>query len=750
MKANLYIAAFYMAGGMALFLLGLVILRENPKQRLNRVTSTMMFLGGLGPLLGAFGTMVQYLNPAQNVLGTRLYFNFFYLWEFFFPQLVLFSLIFPRESKFIRRYPRLWIWIYLPHLIHLLVVLAFSTPGRVTSFFEPQRLGTQLGPFAEAIIFIFKAIALFFSGIYQVHAKFFSAINLLYVIFAIILMGRGYRALQEPLQKRQVRPVIWGLRMGVGLYAAAILLPVLTPVDIPAQLRSTIVVIALFTGAGSVAWAIVRHQFLNLRAIVRQGMVYSAATGLLLGAYLIVIRQLDQLVAWALGVSVPYLDIGFVIMAVIFFQPLLSRMEELSERLFRRDKSDYRNVLQRLTQDITSIFEIEELHEKVASTLQAASFTDRTTLLLLEKEKMTPYVYASAQDEPSEIRFEQHAPALQLLAKASGPISLGELEKHLDSADLEGLRSLGARLLIPIVHGEHLLGLLCLGHKLGGRRYTFEDMATFSVLAGQMAVALVNARLYQESLEKRRFEEELARARQIQEALLPKSCPSGDGFLVSALSRPSRLVGGDYHDFVTVREGRVGIAIGDVSGKGMPAALLMAVLQATLNAQAQNLLSVKETISRVNAHMARFTDPDQFTTFFYGELDLESGSFTYSNAGHNPPLLVHADGQIEQLDRGGLVLGVLEGASYQEGIVALGPKDMLFFYTDGITEAQNPDEEEFGEERLIELLLKERDRMPEDLLTLIFDRANQFANGGLLQQDDATMVVLQLGPSFRH
>lgn len=747
MRVNLYIAAFYMAVGVTLYLLGLVILRENPRQRINRVTSTMLFFGGLGPLLGAFGTLVQYLYPARDVLATSFYFNFFYLWEFFFPQLVLFSLIFPREHKFIRRYPRLWIWIFLPHLIHLLVVLAFSSPDKLASLLAPRRLGSQLGPFVEAVIVLLKVVTLFFSGIYQIHIKFFSSVNLLYVVAAIVLMGRGYRDLEDPLQKRGARPVLWGVAWGVGLYAVAILLPVLTPLSVPPQARSFMVVTALFVGTGSISWAIVRHQFLDLRTIVRQGIVYSATTGLLLGAYLVVIRQLDNLVARSLGLRIPYLYIAFVAIAVIFFQPLLSRMEQLSERIFRRDPSDYRNVLRRLIQDISSIFEIEQLQEKITATFRMASLTDRTALLLRESEKGQPAKYISPKGVPGEICFNENSSTMKLLAGARGPTSLREIESLLDAEDREKLRRWGAKLLVPVAHGEQLLGVLCLGNKLGARRYNFEDMTMLSVLAGQTAIALVNSRLYQESLEKRRIEEELARARDIQVSLLPKVCPKGDKFLISALSKPSRQVGGDYFDFVTGQDGKLGIAIGDVSGKGLPAALLMAVLQASFNAQAENRLSVCETVARVNAHLTRVTDVDRFATFFYGQLNLENGNFTYSNAGHNFPILISADGQVKELTKGGLVLGVMADAHYQEETVLLQAGDTLFLYTDGISEAQNLTGEEFGEERLTRFLVEKRCLPPDGLLNQLFSQINAFV-GGQVQLDDITVMVLQLSSSF--
>jgi sigma-B regulation protein RsbU (phosphoserine phosphatase) len=203
-------------------------------------------------------------------------------------------------------------------------------------------------------------------------------------------------------------------------------------------------------------------------------------------------------------------------------------------------------------------------------------------------------------------------------------------------------------------------------------------------------------------------------------------------------------VGGDYHDFVTGREGRLGIAIGDVSGKGMPAALLMAMLQASFNAQVQNQLSVNETVSRVNDHMVRFTGPDQFATFFYGELDLKTRRFTYSNAGHNPPLVIRADGRLVELATGGLVLGFMSDVIYEEASVSLAPGDTLFLYTDGITEARNDQDEEFGEERLFKLLQEMRRFPPDQLLESVFLEADRFAAGELLQQDDTTLVALRL------
>jgi len=748
MTGNLLIAGIYMAGGLALFLLGMVIYRENPGERVNRVTGIMMFFGGLGPLLGALGAVIDYFNPTGNITQTGFFYNFFYLWEFFFPQLVFFSLIYPREHHLIRRFPRIWIWIFLPHLSHLLIILAFSSPEKLLAFLDPSQTSDRLGPLVEALLVLLKAGSLFLTGIYHIHVRFFSIINLVYIIAAIILMSIGYKALQDPLRKRQAHTVLLGVRLSVGLYALAILVPYLAPYRLPPLTRTTLVIIALLTGAGSIAWGIVRYQFLGLRSIVRQSIVYSATAGLLLGTYLIIIRQLDRLLARSLGVRVPYLDIAFVVIAVIFFQPVMTRLEQLSERIFRRERSDYRNIIQRLTRDIISIFEIEQLQKKISSTLQRASLTDRTTLLLREEGSDRFCAQIPGEEAAGDICFHRNGRMMRLMASVSGPTSLKEIDVFLEEEDRQKLARMGAMLLIPISHKEELLGALCLGHKMGARRYNFEDVAMLSVLTGQIAIALVNARLYQETLEKRRIEEELATAREIQVSLLPKTCPSGEGFIVSAMNKPSRWVGGDYHDFALYRENTLGMAIGDVSGKGMPAALLMAVLQASFNAQVQNGLPVRETVSRINAHIAKTTDIEKFVTFFYGELDLKSGQFTYSNAGHNAPLLIRSDDQVQELTTGGLILGFMDNAPYDEETVPLEPGDTLFLYTDGIIEAQNRTDEEFGTDRLVQLLLDKRHIPPDELLGVIFQEVDRFSGGALVQQDDSTMVVLQLGAAF--
>jgi len=194
----------------------------------------------------------------------------------------------------------------------------------------------------------------------------------------------------------------------------------------------------------------------------------------------------------------------------------------------------------------------------------------------------------------------------------------------------------------------------------------------------------------EQALARVRLERELQTAREIQERLLPDDVPASPGFEVTGISVPSRQVGGDYFDFLAQDDGKLGVAIGDVSGKGIPAALLMSNLQASLQGQVIHPSTVAEVVGRVNDLLVRSTDLHMFATFFYGVLDFNLGTFTYTNAGHNPPILCRADGSTELLTTGGLILGMMPEMVYGQDSVTLDPGDAVVLYTDGITEAVGP------------------------------------------------------------
>ncbi len=272
--------------------------------------------------------------------------------------------------------------------------------------------------------------------------------------------------------------------------------------------------------------------------------------------------------------------------------------------------------------------------------------------------------------------------------------------------------------------------------EFGDLAASFNEM-TLAVRHGR-EIALANDRLRQE----------LATARSIQLRLLPSDDPRLGDFEVTGASIPSREVGGDYYDFLLKGEGKLGIAIGDVSGKGMPAALLMSNLQASLHGQVLHPGSVSGVVARVNDLLVRSTDPHMFATFFYGELDSTASTFTCTNAGHNPPLLLRRDGAIEELATGGLLLGMLGDQPYKQESVELAPGEVIVLYTDGITEAVGPSAEEddpeamFGEDALYEVMRSNRHLPAVGIKDAILAAVTAHTSG-VAQSDDITLVVIR-------
>jgi serine phosphatase RsbU (regulator of sigma subunit) len=266
-----------------------------------------------------------------------------------------------------------------------------------------------------------------------------------------------------------------------------------------------------------------------------------------------------------------------------------------------------------------------------------------------------------------------------------------------------------------------------------------------AVFAAQAAVAIERARLTRELLERRRLEKELAIAREIQASFLPKRAPEVPGFELAGATQPHDEVGGDYYDFIRVSDSWVGIAIADVSGKGIPAALIMAGFRMSLLAEIRNEFSMRAVMRKVNSLLFESTERDKFVTVFYGVLDFKNRVLSFSNAGHNPPILLRADGRVQYLLEGGVALGVLPDARYEERPVAIGPGDVLLLYTDGVSEAESPAGEQFGNRRLEDCLRRRAQDTANEILKGVVDEVTAWAGEHGLN-DDLTLVVLKAKP----
>jgi len=306
------------------------------------------------------------------------------------------------------------------------------------------------------------------------------------------------------------------------------------------------------------------------------------------------------------------------------------------------------------------------------------------------------------------------------------------------------LSALGMCVVIPMQLQDDIKGVIALGEKLSREQYSTTDLEFLTSLANMAVIALENARLFQEALEKQRLEHELMIARDIQKGLLPSVLPQVTGIDIAATNISSLQVGGDYYDVIPMSDERFLIAIGDVSGKGSPAALLMANLQATIRALVPLDLTLSELTGRVNDLMCQNTGGNKFVTFFWGILDSVARTLTYVNAGHNYPYLFHANGKITRLDHGGMILGIMETLTpYEEGTVPLLPGDTLVLFTDGVSEAMSRDSEEFGEERLEQTFRENGNAGAAEIIEAVHRRIQEFT-AGTSQSDDITMMVIKV------
>ncbi|MDQ3211707.1 MAG: SpoIIE family protein phosphatase [Acidobacteriota bacterium] len=296
------------------------------------------------------------------------------------------------------------------------------------------------------------------------------------------------------------------------------------------------------------------------------------------------------------------------------------------------------------------------------------------------------------------------------------------------------------------VAAERRIGVLYLDSREKGMLMSHSTRAALETLATEAAVAIENARLYRETMEKARMEQEMRIAAEIQQALLPKMGRSGSFFTAAAASLPCRSIGGDFYDYVDLPTGALGFALGDVAGKGPPAALLSAMMQGMFAAQAATSDSPSQTIARVNLALYRRGIESRFVTLMYGALRPD-GRLTYCNAGHNPPLVISGRPgalSIRRLECGGPIVGLFETATYDEETVTLASGDWLIVFSDGVSEAMSLTAEEYEEDRIVKCVEKNLGADPRRLLEALFADVHEFTRGAP-QSDDITAMVLRYG-----
>jgi sigma-B regulation protein RsbU (phosphoserine phosphatase) len=326
------------------------------------------------------------------------------------------------------------------------------------------------------------------------------------------------------------------------------------------------------------------------------------------------------------------------------------------------------------------------------------------------------------------------------VAKSGKSVIIPDVRR--DPRYVEASPSTRSELAVPLKAANKVIGVFNL-EKDELNAFTRRDVRLLEAFAGQAVVAIQKAQLHQLALKKREYDKELHVARNIQQALLPRAMPAVKGLALAGLNISSHRVGGDFYDANKMSDGHLNIAIGDVSGKGIPGAIMMASLSAIYRGNIRRGQPMNKIAERVNKEFRRNLMSGNFATFFLADIDQKTLTMEYANAGHNPPLLVHKNGSCQALKATGTILGLQDETKYEREIVHLRSGDLLLLYTDGVTEAQDARGQLFGEKRLISVLRQHRHLKLKALKWKLFDAVKKFNTGAPLQ-DDVTMLVLKV------
>jgi len=416
-----------------------------------------------------------------------------------------------------------------------------------------------------------------------------------------------------------------------------------------------------------------------------------------------------------------------------------------------RTIDEIRQVNRRLDGKIQELNTLFELGKEFSASLDPEKLIKLLVFSLLGQIGVNRYLICVRDGPDMKIAVSRtngavpQSELLMTLARVKVPTLISQFTVKHEVDPRDTLLGMGLTVIIPMQIQGETKGLILLGDKLSKEPFGKADFEFLSSLSSLAIVSLENARLLKEAIEKQKMEDELLIAREIQKGLLPSVLPSIPGMDIGAANISSKQVGGDYYDLISLPDGRHIVAIGDVSGKGTPAALLMANLQATIRALVPLGLPLSALTEKVNDLMCHNTGGTKFVTFFWGILDHHEQLLTFVNAGHNYPYLFHSDGSIDRLDKGGMILGVRKGLiAYEQASVKLRPGDILVLFTDGVTEAMSKDSIEYGEQRLESVVRTNQATGSQQIIEAIHRDIVQHV-GGRGQSDDITMMVVKVG-----
>ncbi len=587
--------------------------------------------------------------------------------------------------------------------------------------------------------------------------------NLLCVILYLVLtLDKLFSASTEDARRR-LRVLTTGMSIGMGaLLIVFVLLPHfgVTGNTTAGYWIRTCGALLFMLAPLTLAYVVVVQRALDVRVLLRLGTRYALAKATLWAL------QIALLVVIGIRLFLPMIErrvpqpsdiwtaVAFLIVILALRFGVSKRLEQWLDKQFFREAYNAEVMLNELSDEVRRFTETRPLLETVARTVCDTLHIRQIAMLLRRGDSF--YVEQAVGVAPDgALTLPAQASAIRYLANSNEPARLYRDDPDAwylmaGVAERRALDLLNAELLVPLPGRNRLMGIMALGPKRSEAAWSRTDLQVLQTVARQTGLALEVSELAHslaaEAAQRERTNREMEIAREVQERLFPQEMPAIVGASLAGACRAALGVGGDYYDVFNLEDGRLGLAIGDVSGKGISAALLMASLRASLRGVSLNTpRNFAELMHKVNVLVYEASASNRYATFFFAAYDARTRRLECVNAGHNPPLLLR-NGEVIRLEAGGPVVGLLPFAPYAEQALTLEPGDLLLLYTDGISEAMTHDDEEWGEERMIQAATKARGEHADDVLRSLFAACDKFT-AGAPQHDDMTMLILKLDPT---
>ncbi|MGC2236800.1 MAG: SpoIIE family protein phosphatase [Pyrinomonadaceae bacterium] len=688
----------------------------------------LLGIGAIGMETGRDGSLIKvYQETTINFVGITM---------------LLFGVYFPERLEFDRRHP------YVKLI--LLVPLTFMATA---NFFE--QIGRFLG----------------WRWLWQPVDNFTSPFDSAFTILTMIAMGMFFAALatkSATLENRDSRRRLRILYVGTTIAMVPALIIVLYRIisgkeggffELVPFWFALLALFLLLLFPLTMAYVIVIQRAMDVSVVVRQGLQYALARNGIKALQFIFLIALIFWVVWIsrnykenLAAQIGFIAAGFAMIPLIDFAA--KRLRVWIDRKFFREAYNAEQILSDLSEEVRTMVETKPLLETVSAKISESLHVPQV-ILLLKNGNSFQSAYALGYENAPSASLAENDITIEKLKKNETLLIYQDdedswIHEEIQPEERRNLRELNSQLLLPVGAKDGLSGVISLSPKLSEEPYSPNDLRLLKSVAAQTGLALENSRLTEaiasEVGQRERINRELEIAREVQERLFPQDLPRIKGLDYYGACRPALGVGGDYYDFIELPENKFGIAIGDISGKGIGASLMMASLQASLRGQAIHFKSdLAGLMKQINSLVYEASTSNRYATFFYAQYEPATRKLVYVNAGHNPPFLIRASGEVVKLEEGGAVVGMLPPmlVNYKQGEIELETGDLLVGFTDGISEAMNPQEEEWSEDAMLEELKKITEKSAEEILPHIVACADKFADGAK-QHDDMTMIIVKV------